>query len=132
VGLHGKFKVQSVGINRDGAAKPPEIGRVGSSVRCLPALAHVQKILLAERRPNGERERLRIVVDGNLNVTANEKGLLVHDALVGSEVHALCKLALGDKGTPRSLDAKAEGRVGVLNFAGVAFPAHVSGRASYA
>jgi hypothetical protein len=85
----------------------------------------VKKALLAERRPNGKREGIGIIVNGNLNVPANEKGLLVHDALIRCKLHALRKLALGNKRTPRSFNTKAKRNVILLNSAGVACPTHV-------
>jgi hypothetical protein len=63
-------------------------------------------------------------VDGNVDVAPDEKGLFVHDALVGSQVHALGELALGNEGTPRCFDAETEWIVSLLDSAGVTSPAH--------
>jgi hypothetical protein len=72
-------------------------------------------------------------VDRDFDVTPDEKVLLVHDALVGREFHPLLELLVGDKGLPWRFDAEAQGKVGVLNAAGVAFPAHdLADDASYA
>ena len=84
--------------------------------------------LRAKRRPNRERERLGIIVNRYLDVAANEKLLLVHDALVGSKFHPLIELALGDKRSPRRLDAEAQRNVSVFNPAGGACPFHDSVR----
>jgi hypothetical protein len=63
-------------------------------------------------------------VDGNLNVATDEERAFVHDALIGSEIHSLVELALGDKGAPRSLDAETKWDVSVFSSADVASPGH--------
>jgi|694.fasta_scaffold16270_1 hypothetical protein len=93
-------------------------------------LAHVEKAALAERRPNREGERLWIIVNWNLYVTANEKVLLIYDTLVRVKVHPTVELFDRNKCSPRCLDAEAQRNIGLLDAAGVACPTHDSTRAS--
>lgn len=93
-------------------------------------LAHVEKAALAERRPNRESERLWIIVNWNLYVTANEKVLLIYDTLVRVKVHPTVELFDGNKCSPRCLDAEAQRNIRLFDAAGFACPTQDSTRAS--
>jgi len=67
----------------------------------------VKKAALAERRPNRESERFGIIVNRYLDVAANKKVLLVHDALIGGKVDALRELVRRNERSPRCLDTEA-------------------------
>src|SRR5579862_9754508 len=84
--LHRKLEVNSARVKCDRTGKPSEIRRVGCAVWRIPMLAQVKKAVLAERRPNRESKRFGIIVNRYLDVAANKKVLLVHDALIGGKV----------------------------------------------
>jgi len=105
--LHGEFEVDGARINRNWATKPSEVLWVRGAIRSIPTFGHVEKTPLAQGRPNRKGERVRKTKDWNLDVAADEKLLLVHDALVGAQCYAQVELVLGNERSPWCPYAKA-------------------------
>ena len=92
---HG-FEIQSVGIQPNVGTEPAKERAMKSSLRFVEEFDELSKVFLTKGSPYAPRQRLVVSYDGDLQRSADEKGIVVDDARVRRKDTTIRALMLGD------------------------------------